>query len=213
VTAARTVGRPRDEQVGDAILDAALELLIESGYAGMGMEAVAIRAGVAKTTVYRRWATKENLVIDALARIKGEVMVPPPGPVRAQLLFCLEHMRSHWNDRRQAQLMQRLIADGIERPEQYRRIRAQVITPRRNVIRGCLQRGVDAGELDPVADLNWAVDLLIAPVVAAGLTHQRRFSATQAEFVVDTVLRGLSVGGPVLRPAPVRQGAARLGAG
>lgn len=204
MTVARTAGRPRDVQVDDAILDAALDLLIDNGYSAMSMEAVAVRAGVAKTTLYRRWPTKEDLVVDALARIKGEILVPPPGAVRAQLLFCLENTRLHWNDRRQAQLMQRLIADGIERPEQYRRIRAQVITPRRNVIRACLQRGVDAGELDPKADLNWAVDLLVAPVVTAGLTHQRRFSAAQVEFIVDTVLRGLSVDQPVQRAALVR---------
>jgi AcrR family transcriptional regulator len=194
---ARAAGRPRDAQVDEAILEAALDLLIDAGYFGMSMAAVALRAGVAKTTLYRRWPTKEDLVVDALARIKGEFVVPPPGAVRERVLFCLEQSRRHWNDRRQAQLMQRLISDGIERPAQYRRIRAQFITPRRNVIRDCLQRGVDAGELDPNADLNWAVDLLVGPLVAAGLTHQRRFSVAQTEFVVDTVLRGLSMRGPV----------------
>lgn len=191
-TTARTAGRPRDALVDPAILEAALDLLIEFGYNGTSMEAVAARAGVAKTTVYRRWPTKDDLIIDALSRIKGEVVEPPPGTVRTQLLFLIDRMRDHWNDRRQVRLMQRLTSDGIERPERYRQIRARVMLPRRKVIRDCLQRGVDAGDLDPSADLNWAVDLLLAPVIAAGLTHQPRFSRAQAEFVVDTVLRGLA---------------------
>jgi AcrR family transcriptional regulator len=188
----RTAGRPRDVQVDADILEAALDLLIDLGYNGTSMEAVAARAGVAKTTVYRRWPTKDDLIVDALARIKGEIVRPPPGPIRTQLVFLLEQMRNHWNDRRQVRLMQRLTADGIERPERYREIRARVMLPRRNVIRDCLQGGVDAGDLDPAADLNWAVDLLVAPVIAAGLTHQARFSAAKVEFVVDTVLRGLT---------------------
>jgi AcrR family transcriptional regulator len=190
--AARTSGRPRDVQVDAAVLEAALDLLIELGYNGTSMEAVAARAGVAKSTVYRRWPAKDDLIVDALARIKGEIVVPPPGSVRTQLIFLLDQMRAHWNDRRQVRLMQRLTADGIERPERYREIRKRVMLPRRTVIRDCLQRGVDSGDLDPAADLNWAVDLLVAPVIAAGLTHQPRFGAAQAEFVVDTVLRGLA---------------------
>jgi AcrR family transcriptional regulator len=190
--APRTAGRPRDAQVDADILDAALDLIIELGYNGTSMEAIAARAGVAKTTVYRRWPAKDDLVVDALARIKGDIVEPPPGTVRTQLLFLMNQLRGNWSDRRQVRLMQRLTADGVERPERYREISARVMLPRRNVIRDCLQRGVDAGDLDPAADLNWAVDLLVAPVIAAGLTHRPRFSAAQAEFVVNTVLRGLS---------------------
>ena len=70
-------GRPRDAQVAAAILDAALDLIIEFGYNRTSMEAVAARARVAKTTVYRRWPTKDDLMVDALARIKGDIVEPP----------------------------------------------------------------------------------------------------------------------------------------
>lgn len=176
------------------ILQAALDLLTDLGYDGMSMEAVAASAGVAKTTVYRRWPTKDELVLDALSRVKGEESVPPAGTVREQLLFMLGRMRDAWGDRRHARLMQQLTADGIARPERYREIRARVMLPRRNALRDCLQRGVDAGEIDPAVDLNWAVDLLVAPVIAAGLTHQRRMTTRQIEFVVDTVLSGIAPG-------------------
>src|SRR5437879_4279834 len=72
----RPPGRPRSERAEKAIIEATLDLLVEeAGVAGMTIEAVASRAGVGKTTIYRRWANKEALIIDALATLKGPV--PP----------------------------------------------------------------------------------------------------------------------------------------
>ena len=59
-------GRPRDNAIDAVILTVALELFIAHGVAGMSIEQVAKRAGVGKPTVYRRWATKERLVADAI---------------------------------------------------------------------------------------------------------------------------------------------------
>lgn len=64
---AATGGRPRDSARGAAILEAALDLLSEVGYDRLSVEAVAARSGVAKTTIYRRWADKASLVAAALA--------------------------------------------------------------------------------------------------------------------------------------------------
>src|SRR5258708_35021930 len=72
----RPPGRPRSERAEQAIIEATLDLLIEeSGVAGVTIEAVASRAGVGKTTIYRRWANKEALIVDALATLKEPV--PP----------------------------------------------------------------------------------------------------------------------------------------
>ena len=65
---ARPPGRPRSERAARAIIDATIDLLAEEGgVAGVSIEAVAARAGVGKTTIYRRWPNKEALIIDALA--------------------------------------------------------------------------------------------------------------------------------------------------
>ena len=64
---AATGGRPRDATRGAAILEAALELLTEVGYDRLSIESVAARSGVAKTTIYRRWADKASMVAAALA--------------------------------------------------------------------------------------------------------------------------------------------------
>jgi AcrR family transcriptional regulator len=65
--AERKLGRPRDASVDAAIVQAVLEVLNEVGLAAMSMDAVAARAGVGKATIYRRWSSKEEMVIDAIA--------------------------------------------------------------------------------------------------------------------------------------------------
>jgi AcrR family transcriptional regulator len=66
---ARRPGRPRSAKAHRAILDAALALLVEQGYHGLSMEAVAARAGVGKTTIYRRWPSKQEIVIEAIGQV------------------------------------------------------------------------------------------------------------------------------------------------
>ena len=61
-----TQGRPRDPSVDQAILRAALELFIEHGIAGASIEKIAKHAGVAKTSIYRRWTTREALIVQAI---------------------------------------------------------------------------------------------------------------------------------------------------
>jgi len=72
-TAGRRPGRPRREDVDAAILDATIDELEEHGYAAVNIEAVAARAGVAKRTVYRRWPSKDDLMFDAISKLKGPI--------------------------------------------------------------------------------------------------------------------------------------------
>ncbi len=83
-TAARR-GRPRDDTAGLRILDAARDLLRTEGYPGLSVDEVAERAGLAKTTVYRRWPTKDHLAIAVAARMLGEVPIPDTGALQADL--------------------------------------------------------------------------------------------------------------------------------
>ena len=74
-----SAGRPRSEEAHQAILAATLELLAEGGYSALTVEGVAARAGVGKATIYRRWASKLPLVIEASKQINR----PPEAPARA----------------------------------------------------------------------------------------------------------------------------------
>jgi AcrR family transcriptional regulator len=91
LSAARAPGRPRDPQVDQAILTATLELLGDDGFDGLSIEAVAARAGVGKTTVYRRWPSKIPLVVDALTAMKAPTVsaIPDDMPTREALLRAM----------------------------------------------------------------------------------------------------------------------------
>jgi AcrR family transcriptional regulator len=69
--AAGSTGRPRSEEAHQAILDATLELLVEVGFSALTVEGVAQRAGVGKATIYRRWASKLPLVVEAFSQLPG----------------------------------------------------------------------------------------------------------------------------------------------
>ncbi|WP_172892141.1 TetR/AcrR family transcriptional regulator [Jatrophihabitans sp. GAS493] len=185
-------GRPRSEAADAAILDATTALLAEIGWSGLTVEGVAARAGVAKTTVYRRWPGKDELALEAINRLKGPIVQAPGGSVRDDLVFLMETMRKHWVNSLHGQIMRRVAADGNERPEIYRTMRERLIRPRQEVTRAVLERGVAEGSIDPAVDLDLIVSALAAPVVLAVFTHQPRVTRAMIEFNVDMVLRGVA---------------------
>lgn len=85
-----TIGRKRDDSRDGAILDAAIAVLAETGYDRMTMDMVALRAKAGKATVYRRWASKADMVVDAVARMKRDQVdlenLPDTGSLRGDLL-------------------------------------------------------------------------------------------------------------------------------
>jgi AcrR family transcriptional regulator len=192
-TARRGPGRPRDEAIDAAILEATVDELIERGFPGLSMEAIAARAGVAKTTLYRRWASTTDLAMDAMRALKqGESQPPQADSARATLLFLLDRMRRTWADPRYAALMRRVAADGTCHPELYRQCRDRLIAPSVSLMNAALRQAVDEGLIRTDVDLAWARQLLVAPIMSAVMTHRTRVTRAQLEFTLDTVLAGLA---------------------
>ncbi|RUR85764.1 TetR/AcrR family transcriptional regulator [Chlorogloeopsis fritschii PCC 9212] len=84
-------GRPRSTQSHQAILQATLELLAEFGFDSMSIEAIASRAGVGKTTIYRRYSCKEELVADAIESVREEVVIPNTGSLWGDIEALIEN--------------------------------------------------------------------------------------------------------------------------
>jgi AcrR family transcriptional regulator len=81
----KSPGRPRSVESHQAILQATLELLAEVGFDGMSIDAIAARAGVGKTTIYRRYASKEELVADAIESVREEIVIPDTGNLQGDI--------------------------------------------------------------------------------------------------------------------------------
>jgi AcrR family transcriptional regulator len=188
----RRPGRPRRTDVDAAILDATIDELEEHGYFAASIEAIAARAGVAKTTVYRRWPSKDELVFDAINTLKGPISQAPGIGLREDLMYLMERMRRNWVNSHHGRVMRQLSADGSRNPELYRAFRDRLVAPRQEAVFAVLRRGVQDGQIRPDVDLRWVNDLLVAPVLVAVLTHRPHVSRAQLEFTVDTVLRGIA---------------------
>ena len=85
----RGPGRPRDASRDEAILTATVALLRRRGYPGLTIEGVASEAGVGRPTIYRRWASREALVLDAAATLVPQPDVPDTGSVRDDLIALM----------------------------------------------------------------------------------------------------------------------------
>ena len=151
-------GRPRDEACDRAIETAALDLMVEEGFAGLTMEGVAARAGVAKTTVYRRWDSKAALVIDAFLRGGRDPQVAPDtGSLRGDLLEMLQAFLHMVQTR--GELVQALVAEQRRHPELAETFRATFLDQKKAAVREVLDRGLARGEIAPDADLGLLADV------------------------------------------------------
>jgi AcrR family transcriptional regulator len=188
----RRPGRPRSQSAQRAILDAALDLLAAEGFERMSIEAVAARAGVGKTTIYRWWTSKDDLVIDAMENLIAEVQPPDTGSVRGDLVELMVQIERVLTSTRAGDVFPRMVAEVAAASALGVAYLERVIAPRFAILDSILARGVRRGELRADLDLELARDLLIGPMVFAKLTRRlpsRR--ARRAERLVDLLLGGL----------------------
>jgi AcrR family transcriptional regulator len=133
---------------------------------GLTVEGVAERSGVAKTTIYRRWRSKEDLALAALLEVIREE--PPQarqlGSTQASLSAYLGQLIKNINSRLYGRILRGLISELAIDRELARGFREQVLARRIEAIRGLLRRGIERGELRPDLDLELAVDLLLGPI-------------------------------------------------
>ncbi|MFI6041644.1 TetR/AcrR family transcriptional regulator [Nocardia sp. NPDC051321] len=140
--------RRRGEELERAILSATLEELAAVGYSGLTMERVANRARTSKTVLYRRWAGRAELVMDA-CKVGGmsNIDVPDTGSLRTDVIALLRQM-SDTMDSPFGGIMRGLLAEMTRDPELGRLIRERVHKAGPTSIRSVLERAVERGEVD-----------------------------------------------------------------
>lgn len=189
----RGPGRPRHEHVTGVVLDAVVELVAESGMGALTMDAVAARAGVSKPAMYRRWPTKQDLVIAAAESRIGPLAVPDMGDFRSELRAVLtarmEAYRQPGVDRLLAGVIGAAAEAGAE-PGAYRAYTNRVMSETRHL----LERGVARGDVRPDIDAAAAATLVAASLVFRMVGEQQMPDEALVESVVDLI--GRAVGTP-----------------
>ena len=185
------LGRRRDHSRDPDILAAALDILAETGYDGMTIDMVAARAKAGKATLYRRWASKAELVIDAVASMKkidmSEAGMPDTGTLRGDLLALMKP-NSLDEAEKKLRIMAGLMSMLASAPELSQAANTAIIEPRVAVNRILMRRAMDRGEISPDCDVE--ILSLITPAMAAYRVLILRQPVDQAYLVslIDGVM-------------------------
>ena len=188
---ARTGGR--SERVVRAVLDAARSELARVGYASLRMEDVAERARVAKTTVWRKWPTKADLVHAAIIDSKGIEDQPDTGDLRLDLFTIVETVLDALKTP-EGRAIARLVTNEGGDPEVDRLAKSlrEQSRRRRSAV---VERARDRGELPQDVDPILLVDMVFAPLISGALRWNEWPSSERIAKVVDLAVTGAENGG------------------
>ena len=193
--AAAAGGRARNPELDDAIAAATAALLEERGFAGLTIEAIARRAGVARATVYRRWANLDALLAHVLQGVIHDIPIPDRGHVREDLIALLQDQLSFI--KRDAGKLYPSLGVQAKADPSARDTMAGLMQLRRAAVCEVLRRGVDRGEIRDDADLDLAFFLMWG---SAYYRHMFGFACAapiEADFIprlVDSVLVSIGNG-------------------
>jgi AcrR family transcriptional regulator len=178
---------PRVERSRRVILEAVLEELGEVGYGAFSIEGVAARAGVGKSTIYRHWGGKFELVVDAFRTLKAAATVPEGGSFRERVVGYLEQVAALVVESTYSTCMPALI-DAAERDPRMREFHNRFSAERREVLVDLLRDGVKRGDLPATANPDLLADALVGPIVLRRLMMGQTYPPSLVPALVDQVL-------------------------
>ncbi|MEV6023676.1 TetR/AcrR family transcriptional regulator [Streptomyces sp. NPDC052036] len=176
--AART-GRPRSAAADAAILEATREALVELGWSKLTLGDVATRAGVAKTTLYRRWAGKNELVVDAVAALFDELELPDRGSLAADIEGVVLQFAAILDRPEAKSGLMAVVAESTRDGALRERIRTSIVDRQKRLVVQGRARAASRGELPPETDPEAAARGadLIFDMVAGAVVHRTLVSA------------------------------------
>lgn len=186
----RPPGRPRSEQARLAILRSTLQLLGQSGFSDLSIEAVAADAGVGKATVYRWWPDKAALITDAFASSTGQKLhFPDTGSVHTDMSQQMRQLVKIFLSRR-GRIVSAILAAGQSDRDVIAAFRDRFMKPRRQEAYATLQRGIQRGELRKNVDMDLLLDSLYGPIYMRFLIRHRKLTPDFVDRLCDLVLAG-----------------------
>jgi AcrR family transcriptional regulator len=182
------MGRPRNARIDEEVVEAVLGVLRSRGYRAVTIENIARSVKRARTSLYRRWPSKRNLVAFAVVHELGTEAAADTGSLRKDLKAAVETLRRAFAGPLGAALAG-LAADMAHDRALARLIRTTVLAPRRDSMRAALARGVQRAEIAAGLDHELLLDMLTAPYYFRTLFGHAHISARMDERVVDYALR------------------------
>lgn len=166
---------------------AVLELLGRGGYRSLNIKAVADRAKVPRTTVYRRWPSKQHLVADAILSEMGERPAADTGTIRGDLASVVNSLQRAFSGP-VGLALPALVSDMANHSELAAMIRHRVLDVRRQSMRDALTRASSRGELREGLDVELLLDMLTGPFYFRTLFGHARIDRRMAAKIVEYIL-------------------------
>jgi AcrR family transcriptional regulator len=199
VAATAVRGRPRSSEADLAIQRATIELLLEEGYEGLTMAGVAHRAGVSTATLYRRYQSKEDLVVGAVASLKDVPDSSETGRL-ADDIRALATDGCATFEHEGGRLIKSLIGEIQRNPELAAALRQQVLDHRREKARHVIDAAVERGEIPPPPDAEVALDMIAGPLIFRALVTGEPLDQQFADNLATLALRMLGAAEPAAGP-------------
>jgi len=187
-------GRPRSQEADRAILTATADLLASRGLAAISIEEIAARAGVGKTTIYRRWPSKGLLALDAfVASFQAQQPLPDTGTLRGDMIAALTLWVRAVTETAMGAMLTGLIAEAQHDPSLRAAWRERVLEPLRSQHRIMLDRAIARGEIAATVDREVVLDLFFGAAQHRLLLGHLPLSDDFIAEVVDVILGGILV--------------------
>jgi AcrR family transcriptional regulator len=181
--------RPSRTRTEQRILEVTRELLAESGVPGLTIEGVAARSGIAKTTIYRRYRSKDELALAVLIDMVDQVAsVPDLGDTRAELVRFVNGAVKILGSTLMGRVMQGLVSYLAADPAMAQAFRERAVQRRLAEARRLVDRGIERGDLRPDTDYELVHDLLFGPVYYRLLLSGAPLDRKLAQGVVAAVM-------------------------
>ena len=177
----------RSQRARQAVLDATADLVAEVGVERTTIDEIASRSGVAKTTIYRHFSSKQALVVEAVHACTHIPVVTDTGSLRDDLISCFSGTTKASYDGRLGDMMLSLMDAAQRDPELGRLVRAQT-DQRRRFATEVIERAVSRGDLPADVDVDLLVTLVAGPLVYTKLVRRQRVTDELVAAVVDSVL-------------------------
>lgn len=158
-TADRRPGRPRDTSLKASVLSATVDLLLERDTKDVTIAAITERSGVSRAAVYRRWASREELLAAALDSVRSSVELVPGASTLETILNSYEQSAVAVEGR-VGTLVKKRVAMGLENESLRALSWDRHVSRRRAPIADEIRRGIAAGEVDPAVDVEAMIDLI-----------------------------------------------------
>ncbi|WP_369225533.1 TetR/AcrR family transcriptional regulator [Streptomyces sp. R39] len=182
-TPAGRTGRPRSAAADAAILAATRQALVELGWSKLTLGDVATRAGVAKTTLYRRWAGKNELVVDAVAELFDELELPDRGSLADDIEGVVLQFAAILDRPEARSGLMAAVAESTRDDALRERIRTSIVDRQKRLVVEGRERAQRRGELPAQTDPREAERTadLIFDVVAGSVVHRALVSGKPAD--------------------------------